>query len=120
MSRNLSMYSTTRLRNVRDLIVETDNGDAGLDLLRFDIDIEIDRRRENYRLGSSSFINMPGFMRVLLDAYRSPSDRAWSITCLTDGWVGVSRPAAIALLSKAVPFKVEGDAVVFDYVREEA
>lgn len=117
MTHKLAKYPTKRLREVLAFITENDNGDVAT--LAVDILAEIANRSETYRLGSSAFVNTVGFMRTLLHAYDVPSDRQWSVKTLTEGW-GLSKPAAIAVLSKAVPYKIEGDVVVFTFEREEA
>jgi hypothetical protein len=71
------------------------------------------KQTKTYRLGSSGLVHTPGFMRMLLHAYGVPCDRAWALRTLSEGW-SLPEAAAIAVLSRAVPYRVEGDNVVFE------
>lgn len=67
---------------------------------------------QTYRLTSSPMISAPGVVRWAINGYAFKRDRKVMIQVIVDGW-HVPEAAAKALLSKRVPYTVEGDAVVF-------
>jgi hypothetical protein len=64
-----------------------------------------------YRLGSNSFVSAPGIVAWAINGYAFKRDRENMILVISS-W-GVPREAAKALLSKSVPYTVEGETVVF-------
>lgn len=70
-------------------------------------------KKNQYRLGSSPFVFAPGFIRWAQQFYRERPRKA--VNMIVEGWNGLPRPAAIALLSGKVPFAIEGEAVVFEF-----
>lgn len=65
-----------------------------------------------YRLGSSPAIYAPGFVTFLQALHLDPDQSGRAVKILCDGW-GIPEAAAVALLSHAVPSRVDGETVVF-------
>jgi hypothetical protein len=69
---------------------------------------------KTYRLGSAPMVHAPGLVAWAINGYAHKADRATMETIISDSWsipIGPTR----ALLSKAVPYTVDGDAVVFAF-----
>jgi len=73
--------------------------------------VAIEPPRE-YRLGSSPAIYAPGIVVYLKTLYLDPDHQARAAAILCDGW-GIPAAAAVALLSLAVPSRIDGETVVF-------
>jgi hypothetical protein len=58
-------------------------------------------------------LHAPGMIRWAINGYAYKRDRDVMTKVVVEGWRGVPEAAARALLSKSVPFEVEGDVVVF-------
>jgi len=67
---------------------------------------------KTYKLGSSPMIYSPGIVAWAINGAKFKKDRPKMIRILSDGW-GLPYSDAEALLLGKVPYKVEGDAVVF-------
>lgn len=63
-----------------------------------------------YRLGSNKMVYTPNIVRAAMAEYAHRPE--WAIKLLTEGW-SLPAAAATALLTKAVPYTVEDEAVVF-------
>lgn len=66
-----------------------------------------------YRLASAGMIFAPGVIAWAINGYAFKRDQPQMIAIITQGWNGVPEAAARALLSKAVPYTVEDETVVF-------
>lgn len=64
-----------------------------------------------YRLASAPHVYTPGIVRWAINGYHFKKDRAVLVKVLA-GW-NLPKSAIHALLSKAVPYTVEGETVVF-------
>ena len=60
-----------------------------------------------YRLGSSGMVNSHGLVRWAINGYHFPKDRKTLVKVIAESW-HIPAEAATALLSKTVPFTVEG------------
>lgn len=67
---------------------------------------------KEYRLGSSALIYAPGVVAWAINGYAFPRDQTHMVTVMRVGW-NLPEDVAVAVLSKAVPYTVEGDVVVF-------
>lgn len=66
-----------------------------------------------YRLGSSPAVHTPGVIAWAINAYSFEEDRQRMLQIVSATFVDVPAAAIEQLLSKAVPYKVEGETVVF-------
>ncbi len=66
-----------------------------------------------YRLGSSEMFCAPGIVAWAINGAAFKKDRAKLIDVIANGW-GIPKAAAKALVMKEVPFKVDGEVVVFE------
>lgn len=69
---------------------------------------------KQYRLGSSPLVGAPGVIAWAINGYAFKKDRKKLESIVSETW-GIPAPATKALLSKSVPFVIEGEAVVFSY-----
>lgn len=67
-----------------------------------------------YRLGSSGFVHAPGIVAYAVNGYVFKSDRAKMVKLIADCW-SIPLDASAALLSKASPYHLDGETVVFTY-----
>lgn len=72
-----------------------------------------DGPRKQWRLGSSPMIHAPGIVAWAINGYAFKKDRAKLEAVISDGW-SLPIGATKALLSKAVPYRVDGETVVFE------
>ena len=66
-----------------------------------------------YRLQSSGLVHTPGVIAWAINGYSFPQDRKKMVEVIGGTFPSVPAPAIEKLLSKAVPYAVEDDAVVF-------
>lgn len=66
-----------------------------------------------YRLGSSSAVHTPGIIVWAINGYHFERDREQLLTIVSCTFAQVPVEAIEQLLSKAVPYTVEGETVVF-------
>lgn len=67
---------------------------------------------KTYRLGSNDFVNAAGVIRWAINGASFERDRPKMVNVVSQTW-GVPEAAALALLTRQVPFTVENGAVVF-------
>jgi hypothetical protein len=67
-----------------------------------------------YRLGSSPLVFAPGIVAWAINGYKFPKDRKAVANVLCQTW-NLTENCAKALLSGAVSYTVEDDAVVFEF-----
>ena len=67
-----------------------------------------------YRLQSSGFVFAPGLVAWAINGYAFKRDRPNLEKVIGETW-GLPLPAVRALLSKAVPFTVEAETVIFEH-----
>ena len=67
---------------------------------------------KTYRLGSSEMIHAPSLIEWAINGAHFGNDRPHIVRMITQGW-GVPADAAEALVTKKVPYKIEGETVVF-------
>lgn len=70
-----------------------------------------------YRLGSSDIVGAPGFIAWAINGYHFEDDRPGLLRIVSQTW-RLPEDATHALLSKAVPYSIENEAVVFDFSPE--
>ena len=68
-------------------------------------------KAKTYRLASSELVNTPGLLRWAMCGYRT-GDRRLMLRVITEGYPGVTRQAAIRLLSGEVEHVVTEDGAV--------
>lgn len=75
-----------------------------------------------YRLGSSAMVHTPGVIAWAINGYAFETDRDQLLKTVSATFAGVPVTALRQLLSKEIPFTVEGETVVFtaDETREQA
>lgn len=73
-----------------------------------------------YRLGSSPAVHTPGIIAWAINGYAFEKDREQMLKVITSMFQTVPVEAARQLLSKAVPYTVEGETVVFTTIDAEA
>jgi hypothetical protein len=66
-----------------------------------------------YSLGSNEAVYAPGIVKWAINGAAFKKDAPQMIKVIAEGW-GVPVEAAKALVMKKVPFKIEGEAVVFE------
>ena len=66
-----------------------------------------------YRLASSPAVHTPGIIAWAINGYAFERDRPQMLDVICGTFPTVPRPAVEQLLSKAVPFTVEGETLVF-------
>lgn len=66
-----------------------------------------------YRLGSSPAIHTPGIIAWAINGYAFEDDRPTLLNIVTTSFPSVPASAFEQLLSKAVPYSVEGETVIF-------
>lgn len=66
-----------------------------------------------YRLGSSPAIMTPGFIAWAINGYAFEDDREQLLDTVSGGWPSIPREALDQLLSKKVPYQIDGETVVF-------
>lgn len=69
---------------------------------------------KRYRLQSSDFVFAPGLVAWAINGYAFKRDRPNLEKVIGETW-GLPLPAVRALLSKAVPFTVEAETVIFEH-----
>lgn len=69
---------------------------------------------DTFRLGSSPAIYTPGMVEWGQAAWAIEEDRARVLAAFCGGWPMVPRAAMEGLLSGALPYRLEGETVVFD------
>ena len=67
---------------------------------------------ETYRLGSSEWVKAPGMVAWAVNGARFKKDCPLMVKVISEGWA-VPKKAAEALVTGKVPYKVEGETVVF-------
>lgn len=67
---------------------------------------------KTYRLGSCPSVYAPGVIRWAINGYAFKRDQKIMLKFVMTGW-NIPEAAATALLSKAVPYTVDDDVVVF-------
>ena len=67
---------------------------------------------KTYRLASSPMISAPGMVRWAINGARFENDRDTMANVIAKGW-GLPLKAALALVTCAVPYKIEGETVTF-------
>ena len=75
---------------------------------------------ETFRLGSSPAVHTPGLIAWAINGYHFEADREPILNAIATTFPAVPRLAVAALLSKAVPYTVEGETVVFTFEWIEA
>lgn len=65
-----------------------------------------------YNLGSSPMFYAPGIVAWAINGYAFKRDRKVMVKVIADGW-NIPRDAAVALLSKKVPYEIKGEVVSF-------
>ncbi|WP_189349941.1 hypothetical protein [Mesorhizobium sp. M1E.F.Ca.ET.045.02.1.1] len=73
-----------------------------------------------YRLGSSPLVHAPGLIKWAINAYAFPRDRAVILRVVTETWPGLPEEHAILLLSRALAYKLDDDAVVLEILENTA
>ncbi len=63
-----------------------------------------------YRLGSRPLVQAPGVIAWAINAFAFPRDRA----VVTETWPGLEEAHARLLLSRDLPYRLEGDTIVLD------
>lgn len=74
------------------------------------------KKPKTYRLGSAPLIYTPGVIRWAINGYNFPKDRPRLLDAVVNGFPGPKAPDRITfhrLLKGDIPYKVEGEAVVF-------
>ena len=66
-----------------------------------------------FRLGSSPAIHTPGIIAWAVNGYAFEADRPVFIHIIKTAWPHLPDEAIVQLLSKAVPYTVEGETVIF-------
>ena len=66
-----------------------------------------------YRLGSSSAVNTSGLIAWAINGYAFSKDRKVMLDVICGTFASVPPEAAEQLLSKAIPYTIEGETVVF-------
>lgn len=66
-----------------------------------------------YRLGSSPAVHTPGLIAWAINCYAFEADRERMCRIITDTFATVPAEAVAQLLSKAVPYTVEDETVIF-------
>ncbi|MDF3907814.1 hypothetical protein [Paracoccus sp. AS002] len=66
-----------------------------------------------YRLQSSGLVHTPGIIAWAINGYAFPRDRKNMLKVIGETFPTVPTPAIEKLLSKAVPYTVEDETVVF-------
>ena len=66
-----------------------------------------------YTLSSSGLVNTPGLIAWAINGYAFAKDRAAMVNVIVGTFPQLPKPAIKQLLSKAVPYTVEGDTIVF-------
>lgn len=66
-----------------------------------------------YRLGSSKMIYAPGVIIWAINGYAFKRDRAAMLRVVLAGW-DIPKKVAKGLLSKQIPYEVQGETVVFE------
>lgn len=74
--------------------------------------MDLSNAPKTYRLLSSPRVYAPGLIAWAINGYGFPRDRALMVEIVRESWK-IPEHAAVSLLSKAVPYSVEGDVVVF-------
>ena len=69
---------------------------------------------KQYRLGSAEMVSAPGIVKWAINGAHFESDRETVINVIVQGW-SVPRDAAAALVTKQVPYTLDGETVVFSY-----
>lgn len=73
-----------------------------------------------YRLGSSPLINAPGIVAWAINGYAFERDRPILLRVVAEGWPSIPKDHVSMLLSKTVPYAIDGDTVVFTVTDEGA
>lgn len=68
-----------------------------------------------YRLGSSSMVHTPGVIAWAINGYAFEDDRPQLLKTVCATFATVPKAAVHQLLSKEIPFTVEGETVVFTF-----
>jgi hypothetical protein len=68
---------------------------------------------KKYKLGSNEAVYAPGMVAWAINGAAFKSDAPQMIKVIAAGW-NVPAEAAKALVMKKVPYKIEGEAVVFE------
>ena len=68
---------------------------------------------KEYRLGSSPSVNTPGVIAWAINGYAFEQDRLQILNLIKSIFPTLSTKAVEQLLSEAVPYKIEGETVVF-------
>ncbi|KEP67796.1 hypothetical protein DL1_20375 [Thioclava dalianensis] len=66
-----------------------------------------------YRLGSSSAVHTPGIIAWAINGYSFVQDQPRLLDVISSTFPTVPREAIHELLSKEVPYKIDGETVVF-------
>ncbi|WP_299085891.1 hypothetical protein [uncultured Ruegeria sp.] len=64
-------------------------------------------------LSSSGLVNTPGLIAWAINGYAFSKDRAAMVNVIAGTFPQLPKPVIKQLLSKAVPYTVDGDTVVF-------
>lgn len=67
-----------------------------------------------YRLQSAAFVYAPGLIAWAINGAKFQRDRAHMAWIVSETWAGVPTDAALALVTEAVPFTLDGETVVFE------
>lgn len=70
-----------------------------------------------FRLGSAAFVSAPGLVAWAINGAAFPSDVGTVARVIADTW-SIPAPAAVALVTGAAPYTVEGETVVFSHAPE--
>jgi hypothetical protein len=69
-----------------------------------------------YRLASSEMVGAPGVIAWAINgALFNKRDRSLMVKIVADTWPTLPKAAAEAIVTKAVPYRVEDGAVVFEH-----
>jgi hypothetical protein len=68
-----------------------------------------------YKLQSAPMLSAPGLIAWAINGYHFERDRETLANVVKATWPGVPMTAVEALLSEAVPYTVEAEAVVFEF-----
>lgn len=66
-----------------------------------------------YNLGSSPLVHAPGLVAWAINAYAFPRDRKITLRIVTETWPSFPAEYARLLLTRTLPYRVDGETVVF-------
>lgn len=66
-----------------------------------------------YRLGSSPLVHAPGLVAWAINAYAFPRDHEITLRVVTETWPGFPAQHAWLMLTKTLPYTINGETVIF-------